>query len=164
MIVNAMVNEETLHYYRGYDIDHIVNIILNNLYWEQDLTAYAKARGNKQIRVNVMNRRYLELRELYGERSPKISLSRILEFARDTDFISSLDAMDIKVNKVTEEEDKRQHAIIYLSRAYANISDAIICQPEDKILPQLRETVGQIKRRLENAKADGTPDKKSKKT
>lgn len=86
MIVSANVSREVYDYFKGYDINNVVNTLLE-MY---DITHLPPITGEreKELRVNVENEMYLSLYKTLGPRSKMVSIGRLLSFAYEMRVLS----------------------------------------------------------------------------
>lgn len=95
--VCANVSREVAEYYKGCDIDDIVNTLLET--FEFDRLPQMTGEREAELRVTVDNELYEEMYRKYGSRSKKVSLGRLLEFGMNMDVLNSEGFKIFKVEK-----------------------------------------------------------------
>jgi hypothetical protein len=150
-----MLTQETLKYYDGQNLDQIVAKMLEVMPYEELPKSSITRQETFQRAIVVTNRRYLELREEHGPRSSKVSLSRLLEYGKDVDWLSGATAYGIDIENLKEEQIPANESVrILLGRAHQNVYDALQISPKDKLLKELKEMMLIVKRRYDGLRDD----------
>lgn len=89
MIVSVNMSQEVYDYFKDYDFSDVANSLLE----QYDFTCLPPTSGirDKEVRVNIVNPTYIQLYNIVGPRSKKVSLGRLFEFARNIDALSDLE-------------------------------------------------------------------------
>lgn len=95
--VCANVSREVAEYYKGCDIDGVVNTLLET--FEFDRLPQMTGEREIELRVTVDNELYEEMYRKYGSRSKKVSLGRLLEFGMNMDVLNSDGFKIFKIEK-----------------------------------------------------------------
>lgn len=86
MIVHVNLSQDTYEYFRGYDLSGLADTLLE-IYDFTQLPAVSGKRF-KEVTVDITNEAYINLYKTLGPRSKKVSLSRLFDFAYNTDVLS----------------------------------------------------------------------------
>ena len=116
MIVNVNMSQEVYDYFKNYNFDDLTEYLLNRY----DFTVLPQTSGKRDIerKVNVNNQAYIQLYNIVGPRSKKISLGRLFEFAYNLDVLS-ITGFELK----TVEYNKNMIST-FIYRAYRILLDA----------------------------------------
>lgn len=116
MRIHVNLSQKTYEYFEGCDLSAIVDTLLE-MY---DFTHLPPISGKryKEVTVDVNNQNYIDLYNTLGPRSKLVSLSRLFEFAAETDVLS-LDRF--KVFKVERHDDP---TFSLIDRAYRTLLTA----------------------------------------
>lgn len=142
MKICANVPKEVAEYYKNYDLNKVIDILLEQ-YDITTLPAVDKVEKGKRVQLilDITNEEYIATYNFYGPRSTKISLARLLDFGYN------MLVLDNPVFDNTKTQcDKKQNlnsnivkALEYLNIEYASYKNDIIEQVID-ILEQYKET------------------------
>lgn len=122
--VCANVSKEVADYYRGCNIDDVVNTLLET--FEFDRLPQMRGEREVELRINVTNEFYESMYHRYGSRSKKVSLGRLLEFGKNMDVLSS---DSFKIYKI--EKPEIDQGLFYLRKAIRNLKLAITYDSSD---------------------------------
>lgn len=85
MTLTVNMSEDTYNYYKGYDLSNVIDILLD-MYDITQLPDIEKTEKlTKQVKVFVQNENYIAMRSVYGARSRRMSLARLLVFGKEMD-------------------------------------------------------------------------------
>lgn len=86
MIVNVNMSQQVYDYFKDYDLSDVANTLLE----QYDFTNLPPTSGIRDIerKVNVTDPIYIQLYNIVGPRSKKISLGRLFEFAHNMDVLN----------------------------------------------------------------------------
>lgn len=119
MIVAVNMSKEVNDYFKGYNLDQVVDTLLD-IY---DFTTLPQISGKREVerKVNVSNELYINLYNTLGPRSKKVSLGRLLEFAYNMDVLRLPRFEDMRKSTVPN-----QHNPVpsLLNKAYRTLLDA----------------------------------------
>lgn len=132
MKVCANVNKDVANYYKDYDLSEVIDILLS-MYDITTMPAVDKSNesGRIQLQIDIINEEYLNLYKLYGPRSTKISLARLLDFGYnmlilDNEIFNSCRKSEQKTDDTSEVE-------YYLEQAKKNLKNAYNISKDDNI-------------------------------
>lgn len=142
MKVCANVPKEVAEYYQNYDLNKVVDILLEQ-YDITTLPAVDKVEKGKRVQLilDITNEEYIATYNFYGPRSTKISLARLLDFGYNMLVLDNIKFDDAKVqsNRKQNLDSNIVKALEYLNMEYALYKNDIIKQVID-ILEQYKET------------------------
>ncbi len=116
MNVSFNMSLEVFTYFKDYNMSELADTLLD-MYDFTNLPATSGIR-DKEIRVNVTNKAYIELYNTLGPRSKKVSLGRLFEFAYNMNVLS-LERFEILKRQNTDNPLKT-----LLNRAYKALLEA----------------------------------------
>ena len=125
--VCANVSREVADYYRGCEINDVVNTLLET--FEFDKLPQMRGEREVELRLTVNNEFYESMYKTYGPRSKKVSLGRLLEFGKDMDVLNS-DAFKIYKADIAEPD----FGLFYLNKAVRNLKKAAEFDKSDFIV------------------------------
>lgn len=149
MKVCANVSKEVADYYKNYDLDKVVDIMLG-IYDITTLPPVDKSARSKrvQLTIDITNEEYISLYKFYGSRSVKISIARLLDFGYNMLVLDNI-AFEFARKKVTDEpvELNQDYNIVkaleYLQMEYDLHKNIIVKQTID-ILKQYRKIYNEV--------------------
>lgn len=86
MIVNVNMSQQVYDYFKAYNLSDVANTLLE----QYDFTFLPATAGKRDIerKVNITDPIYIQLYNVVGPRSKKVSLGRLFEFAYNMDVLN----------------------------------------------------------------------------
>lgn len=139
MRVSINMPTRVYDYFKEYDFNDLVDCLLQ----QYDITAMPQTTVDRNDRVervvNVTDPTYIQLYNIVGPRSKKVSLARLLEFAYNMDVLSN---PHFEV-KPTSNKDNPTASLI--GTAYRALLNAQRYNPDDKELKEITDLVYALK-------------------
>lgn len=141
MIVRVNMAKEVADYFNGYNLDEIINLLLN----EYDFLHLPSYSGRRDVirDINVTNELYINMYQHYGPHSKKVSLSRLLEHGYNMDCLATLSIEKEEVNI----DNSKNKAKSLIKSAYEKLLQASVLLNNDG-LKELAKEIGSLGRSL----------------
>ena len=115
MIIRVQMSKEVADYYKNYNLDEVVNTLLQEI----DFMNLPQYSGSREVikDVNVTNELFIKMYDTFGPRSKKVSISRLLEYGYNRDFLSEYDIDTIENKEPNKIASLLKKAYTYLLEA-----------------------------------------------
>lgn len=135
MRICANVPKEVADYYQHYDLNKVVDILLDT-YDITTLPPIDKSNQGKrvQLTIDITNEEYIAMYNFYGSRSVKISIARLLDFGYNMLILdNNVFESAIKKQKSVKTNDENNMIEYYLKQALSYINNAYKINKDEQL-------------------------------